>query len=83
MKVRKSDPEVDNALESCCENEMPDMSGLSSDKKRIIEFVFRSKTALFDEIASELSDVNNIETLLTELELDGYIKAMSGNRYTI
>lgn len=83
VKVRKSDPEVDNALESCCENEMPDMSGLSSDKKRIIEFVFRSKTALFDEIASELSDVNNIETLLTELELDGYIKAMSGNRYTI
>ena len=57
--------------------------GMSEEKKKIIEFVSGSGAVHFDDIASFADWSEDVETMLTDLELDGYIKSLSGNRYTI
>lgn len=57
--------------------------GLSEEKKKIIEFVSGNGAVHFDDIASLGDWSEDVETMLTELELEGYIKSLSGNRYTI
>ncbi len=57
--------------------------GMSDEKKKIIEFISGNGTVHFDDIASLSDWTEDIETLLTELELGGFIKSVSGNRYTI
>ena len=57
--------------------------GLSEEKKKIIEFVSENGAVHFEDIASLSDWTQDVETMLTELELEGYIKSLSGNRYTI
>ncbi len=57
--------------------------GMSEEKKKIIEFVSENGAVHFDDIASLGDWSEDVETMLTELELEGYIKPLSGNRYTI
>lgn len=63
--------------------EMPSVEGLSEDKKRITEFVFENGAVLFDELAEAFEDIKELETLLTEMELEGLLRSLSGNRYSI
>lgn len=57
--------------------------GMPEEKKKIIDFVSQRGTVLFDEIASNLPDIRDLEAIITELELDGIIKSLSGNRYSL
>ncbi len=57
--------------------------GMSEEKKKIIEFVSGNGAVHFDDIAALGDWSEDVETMLTELELEGYIKPLSGNRYTI
>ncbi len=57
--------------------------GMSDEKKKIIEFVSENGAVHFDDIALLADWSEDVETMLTELELDGCIKSLSGNRYTI
>ncbi len=57
--------------------------GLSEEKKKIIEFVSERGAVHFDDIASLDDWSEDVETMLTDLELEGFIKSLSGNRYTI
>lgn len=60
-----------------------DTDGMSDEKKKIIEFVSENGAVHFDDIAALSDWSEDVETMLTELELDGCIKSLSGNRYTI
>ncbi len=60
----------------------PDLSGLSDGRRRIVEYISSNGVVLFDEIAENVPDAGDIEIALTELELDGIIRSLSGNRYT-
>ncbi|MCD8106935.1 MAG: DNA-protecting protein DprA [Oscillospiraceae bacterium] len=62
---------------------LPDMSGLSDDRRKIVEYILSNGIVLFDEIAENVEDTLDLETALTELELDGIIRSLSGNRYTV
>lgn len=57
--------------------------GMSDEKKKIIEFVSGNGAVHFDDIASLSDWSQDIETILTELELEGFIMSVSGNRYVI
>ena len=57
--------------------------GMSEEKKKIIDFVSENGVVLFDEMAAGLSGIEDLETLLTELEMDGILTSLSGNRYKI
>ena len=62
-------------------SEHPIVYALSDDKKKILDFISQNGTVLFDEIVEAASDIDDVETVLTELELDGFIHTLSGNRY--
>lgn len=57
--------------------------GMSDEKKKIIEFVSGNGAVHFDDIVALCDWSEDVETMLTELELEGIIKSLSGNRYTI
>ncbi|MCD8346154.1 MAG: DNA-protecting protein DprA [Oscillospiraceae bacterium] len=61
----------------------PDLSGLSDGRRKIVEFILSHGVVLFDEIAENIDGTVDLETALTELELDGIIRSLSGNRYTV
>ncbi len=60
-----------------------DLEALSEGKRKILEFISENGAVLFDEIALSCEGVEDIETILTELELDGFVRSLSGNRYAI
>lgn len=57
--------------------------GMSEENRKVIEFISENGTVLFDTIAQELPEIEDLEFILTMLEIDGIIKSLSGNRYTI
>ena len=61
----------------------PDLSGLPDDRRSIVEYILSNGIVLFDEIAENVEGMSDLETALTELELDGVIRSLSGNRYTV
>ncbi|MCD7804727.1 MAG: DNA-protecting protein DprA [Oscillospiraceae bacterium] len=61
----------------------PDLSGLSDGRRRIVEYILSNGVVLFDEIAENVDGIVDLEMTLTELELDGIIRSLSGNRYTV
>ncbi len=61
----------------------PDFSQIYGTKLRITELL-ADRTLLADEISQALDmDVSKVLSELTELELDGYIKALAGKRYSL
>ena len=60
---------------------MPD--NLDENSKRVVE-VLKNKTMLADEISRETEiDIMELFGILTELELDGIVKSLPGNRYSL
>lgn len=58
-----------------------ELEGLSL---KIWEYLGDNGAALADELADELNiDITELELLLTDLELDGYIRSLPGNRFSI
>lgn len=80
-KPSKTDVEKENNKKR--QAKVIDTEGMPKEKKKIIDFVSKNGVVLFDEIAQCFSEIDDLETLLTELELDGIITSLSGNRYTI
>ncbi|MCD7847596.1 MAG: DNA-protecting protein DprA [Oscillospiraceae bacterium] len=81
---KKSRPEPKEPAEQPIEpRPAPDLSGLSDGRRRIVEYILANGVVLFDEIAENVDGTVDLETALTELELDGIIRSLSGNRYTI
>ncbi len=62
---------------------LPDLSGLTDSRRRIVEYILSNGIVLFDEIAENVEETSDLEMALTELELDGIIRSLSGNRYTV
>lgn len=60
-----------------------DLESLPEGKRLLVEYIYEHGSALFDELseAAESGGICDIETLLTELECDGYITSLPGNRY--
>lgn len=69
--------------EKSSESDIPDLSALSPDKRKIIEYIMENGAALFDELASIDGGIPEPEVLITDMELEGLIKPLSGNRFTI
>lgn len=52
-------------------------------KKEIYDFIKERGEAHLDELAVGIGDVHELEAFLTELELDGHIRSLPGNRFTV
>ncbi|MCD8006791.1 MAG: DNA-protecting protein DprA [Oscillospiraceae bacterium] len=81
---KKSRPESSEPAEQKIEpRPTPDLSGLSDERRKIVEYILANGIVLFDEIAENVEGTIDLEMALTELELDGIIRSLSGNRYTV
>ncbi|MCD7824288.1 MAG: DNA-protecting protein DprA [Oscillospiraceae bacterium] len=81
---RKANPEPEEHPEPIAKpRPAPDLSGLTEERRRIVEYILSNGIVLFDEIAENVDGTTDLETSLTELELDGIIRSLSGNRYTV
>lgn len=56
---------------------------LTGVKKEIFEFIRDHGETHLDSLSVGIGDVYELEAFLTELELDGLIKALPGNRFTV
>ena len=56
---------------------------LSGIKKQIVDYLKEHGETHLDELAVGIGDVFELEVYLTELELDGLISSLPGNRFTI
>lgn len=79
-KPRKT---AENESPAKVEVKIVNTDGMSDEKKKIIEFVSENGAVHFDDILSLSDWSQDIENMLTELELDGIIMSVSGNRYII
>lgn len=52
-------------------------------KKQIYDFISENGEVHLDELAVGIGNVNELEAFLTELELDGLIHSLPGNRFSI
>lgn len=57
--------------------------GLEGTKKQIYEYIREHGDTHLDQLAVGIGDIYEIEALLTELELDGLIHSLPGNRFSI
>ncbi len=58
--------------------------GLEGDSLRVCEYLADNGAVLIDELADVLEiDITDLEMLLTDLELDGHIRSLPGNRFSI
>ncbi len=77
-KIKVSEPQ--QIIE---ETSTADLSSLDGTKRQITELL-ADGTLLADEISQALDmDISQVLSELTELEIDGYIKALAGNRYSL
>ena len=61
-----------------------DLSSYTGDTRRLVEFILESNSVLYDEILDKFDfDDEILQDMLTELELDGTIRPLPGNRFTI
>lgn len=64
----------------------PDKLGtidLPENKNHIIEYIEKSGVVIFDEIAAEFPCEQELDIILSEMELNGVIVSLPGNRYAI
>lgn len=68
-------------------NLFPDLlslsEGLRGTKRLIYDYLRENGETHLDQLAVGIADVYELEAFLTELELEGYIKSLPGNRFTI
>ena len=57
--------------------------GLSGTKKLIYEYIRENGEVHLDQLDIGTGDVFEIEAFLTELELDGLVRSLPGNRFTV
>lgn len=60
-----------------------DIIDLPENKRHIIEYIEKNVVVVFDEIAAEFPCEQELDVILSEMELEGLIQSLSGNRYTI
>ena len=58
--------------------------GLDGDNLRVCEYLAENGAVLIDELSDVLDiDISDLEMLLTDLELDGHVRSLPGNRFSI
>lgn len=58
--------------------------GLDGDSLKVCEYLAENGAVLIDELSDVLEiDITDLEMLLTDLELDGHIRSLPGNRFSI
>ena len=58
--------------------------GLEGNSLRVCEYLAENGAILIDELSSVLEiDITDLEMLLTDLELDGHVRSLPGNRFSI
>ena len=76
-KIKVTEPQIIEEASTA------DLSSLDGTKRQITELL-ADGTLLADEISQALDmDISQVLSELTELEIDGYIKALAGNRYSL
>lgn len=61
-----------------------DFFSYTGDTRKLVEFIADSNSVLYDEILDKFDfDDEILQDMLTELELDGTVKPLPGNRFTI
>lgn len=63
--------------------EAPEAYALEGTKKQIYEYIREHGETHLDQLAVGIGDVYEIEAFLTELELDGLIRSLPGNRFSV
>ena len=80
-KPKPKVPEKDRAPIQPEPAPLPD--GLEGTKKKIYLYIRDNGETHLDQLAVGIGDVYELEAYLTELELEGLIKALPGNRFTV
>lgn len=65
------------------EKKSVDLLGLSEEKRRIAELILENGSMLFDDLSNALGGELDLGGLLTELEIEGVVRMLPGNRYTV
>ncbi len=80
-KIQSEDEKPEQELLEITEDS--EAYGLEGTKKRIYEYIREHGETHLDQLAVGIGDVFEIEAFLTELELDGLIRSLPGNRFSV
>lgn len=84
-KAPKSDAKPEPKPKSVRQKPKPAPTDLSDDRQAVYDFIVsRGNEAHFDELTGQLADkLDDVEATLTDMEVDGIILSLPGNRFSI